>query len=85
MRRGATINSLLYSGDNADEEREAKGSAFSSREPLSEAPKHWISVAPAAPLSWLRETCSILAMLDEYPPFRTREEGREFQADATSI
>ncbi|ENO18548.1 hypothetical protein HMPREF9004_0597 [Schaalia cardiffensis F0333] len=65
----------------------AKGSAFSSREPQSEAesPKQWIIIAPAAPLSWLRETCSILVMLDEYPPFRTREEGREFQADATSI
>lgn len=30
-------------------------------------------------LSWLRETCSILAMLDEYAAFRTSEEGREFQ------
>lgn len=86
--RRVPLNSLLYSGDNADEVRgEAKGSVFSSREPRSEAesPKQWIIIAPAAPLSWLRETCSILAMLDEYPPFRTREEGREFQADATSI
>lgn len=83
--RRVPLNSLLYSGDNADEEREAKGSAFFSRESLSEAPKQWIIIAPAAPLSWLRETCSILVMLDEYPSFRTREEGREFQADATSI
>lgn len=83
--RRVPLNSLLYSGDNADEEREAKGPAFFSRESLSEAPKQWIIIAPAAPLSWLRETCSILVMLDEYPPFRTREEGREFQADATSI